>query len=71
MINWCPPMQNNKPVKAPYVYLCCMENTALVAGLIAYTALSYALCCTCYSTSPLMLYFPYSTRDGSLTSFHS
>ena len=44
-------------LKAP-PKLVCMKNTALGGCLETNTALSFALCCICLLTRPLVLYFP-------------
>ena len=38
---------------------------------MANIALSYASCCICHLTSPLTLYFAYSTRSCALTSIYN
>ena len=60
------PTQNNKSVKAPFTRDV-RKNTVLGVGSRANTALGFASCCICHSTPPLVLYFPYITRNGALT----
>ena len=60
------PMQNNKSVKAPFTRDV-WKNTVLGVGSHANTALSFALCCICNSTPPLILYFSCITHNGAFT----
>ena len=43
------------------------KSTVLRVGSLANTALGFTLCCICHLTPPLVLYFPYITRNGALT----
>ena len=64
LINRCHPMQNNKAIKGLHTHA--VQKIQLSGwGFMANTALGYASCC---STSPLALYFVYSTRGCALTS---
>ena len=60
------PMQNNKSVKALFTRDV-WKNTVLRVGSHANTALGFTPCCICHSTLPLILYFPYITRNSTLT----